>query len=340
MARDIDSLIAQLTLDEKASLTAGADLWSTVAVERLGLPSVRVTDGPNGARGPSLPGHGRGLVHLGLPAVRRRAGRHLGHRPGRAGRAPCWATRPAPRPAGCCWRPTVNLHRSPLGGRNFESYSEDPLLAGRIAAAFVRGAQSQGVATTVKHLAGNESEIERMTANSVIDERTLRELYLLPFELAVREGGSLGIMTSYNRLNGRVRGRQPRAARGHPARRVGVRGLRGHRLVRHGRHRGRRHARASTSRCPARPGSSAHGWPRRWPTAGSTRRWLDAAVTRLLGTLDRIGGARRRARRAASRSTSPSTGPWPARWPPPRMVLLRNDGVLPARRRPTSPRWP
>ncbi len=98
--------------------------------------------------------------------------------------------------------PTVNLHRSPLGGRNFESYSEDPLLAGRLAAAFVRGAQCQGVATTVKHFAGNESEIERMTANSVIDERTLRELYLLPFEMAVRDGGSLGIMTAYNRLNG------------------------------------------------------------------------------------------------------------------------------------------
>jgi beta-glucosidase len=98
--------------------------------------------------------------------------------------------------------PTVNLHRSPLAGRNFESYSEDPLLAGRLAAAFVRGAQSQGVATTVKHFAGNECETERMSADSVIDERTLRELYLVPFEHAVRDGGSLGIMTAYNRLNG------------------------------------------------------------------------------------------------------------------------------------------
>ena len=98
--------------------------------------------------------------------------------------------------------PTVNIHRSPLAGRNFECYSEDPLLSGRIAAAFVRGAQSEGVATTVKHFAGNDAEFERNSINSVIDERTLREITLVPFELAVREGGSLGIMTAYNRLNG------------------------------------------------------------------------------------------------------------------------------------------
>jgi beta-glucosidase len=98
--------------------------------------------------------------------------------------------------------PTVNLHRSPLFGRSFECYSEDPLLSGKLAASFIRGAQSQGIATTVKHFVGNDAEFERMTINSVIDQRTLREVYLLPFELAVREGGSLGIMTSYNRMNG------------------------------------------------------------------------------------------------------------------------------------------
>ena len=98
--------------------------------------------------------------------------------------------------------PTVNLHRSPLVGRNFECYSEDPLLAGKLAAAFVRGVQSQDVATTVKHFVGNDAEFERHTINSVIDERTLREMYLVPFELAVREGGALGVMTAYNRCNG------------------------------------------------------------------------------------------------------------------------------------------
>ena len=92
--------------------------------------------------------------------------------------------------------PTVNIHRSPLAGRNFECYSEDPLLSGKTAAAFVRGVQSHGVATTVKHFAGNDAEFERNSINSVLDERTLREITLVPFELAVREGGALGIMNT------------------------------------------------------------------------------------------------------------------------------------------------
>ena len=197
--RDIDALVAKLTLDEKASLTAGADLWSTVAVERLGLPKVRVTDGPNGARGTSVPGSagataacvpcGSALGATWDPDLIERVGAMLGDEA---------------RSKAChvLLAPTVNLHRSPLAGRNFECYSEDPFLAGRIAAGFVRGVQSRDVATTVKHFVGNEAEFERMTMSSVIDERTLRELYLLPFELAVREGGSLGVMTSYNRVNG------------------------------------------------------------------------------------------------------------------------------------------
>ncbi len=105
--------------------------------------------------------------------------------------------------------PTVNLHRSPLAGRNFECYSEDPLLSGRLAAGYVRGVQSAGVFATVKHLVGNEAEFERMTISSLIDERSLRELYLLPFEIAVREGGARAVMTSYNRLNGRWLNEQP-----------------------------------------------------------------------------------------------------------------------------------
>lgn len=203
MTRDISALVAQLTLDEKAGLTAGLDLWSTVAVPRLGIPSVWVTDGPNGARGPALPGASAGDAPstaacmpcgtaLGAtwdPALIERVGQAIGDEA---------------RTKACrvLLAPTVNLHRSPLGGRNFESYSEDPLLAGRIAAAFVRGVQSRGVVTTVKHFAGNESEHERMTADSRIDEQSLHELYLLPFELAVREGGALGVMTSYNLVNG------------------------------------------------------------------------------------------------------------------------------------------
>jgi beta-glucosidase len=98
--------------------------------------------------------------------------------------------------------PTVNIHRSPLGGRNFECFSEDPMLAGRLAAAYVKGVQSRGVGTTVKHFVANDSEHERNTMSSDVDDRALREIYLLPFELAVRDGGALGIMTGYNRLNG------------------------------------------------------------------------------------------------------------------------------------------
>jgi beta-glucosidase len=201
LPRDIDALVDQLTLDEKARLTSGADLWSTAAIDRVGIPAVFVTDGPNGARGPSLPGLDDGAATsacvpcgaaLGATwdvALVERIGSMLGDEA-------------RTKAARVLLAPTVNLHRSPLGGRNFESYSEDPVLAGRVAAAFVRGAQSRGVVTTVKHFAGNECETERMSANSIIDERTLRELHLVPFELAVREGGSLGVMTAYNRLNG------------------------------------------------------------------------------------------------------------------------------------------
>lgn len=196
---DPEKLLRELTLDEKALLTAGADMWSTPAIERVGLPPIRVTDGPNGARGSSLLGLGEASAvcipcgaALGAtfsPELIERVGAMLGQEA---------------RTKACrvLLAPTINLHRSPLGGRNFECYSEDPLLSGKIAAAFVRGVQSEGVATTAKHFVANDAEFERHTIDSVVDERTLRELYLVPFEIAVKEGGVLGIMTSYNRLNG------------------------------------------------------------------------------------------------------------------------------------------
>lgn len=195
---DIEGILAELTLDEKAALTAGVDFWGTVAVPRLGIPPVRLSDGPNGARGTIM--GPAGPTSVCVPC-----GTALGA---------TWSTevveaigalvgREARRKAAhVLLAPTVNLHRSPLAGRNFECYSEDPLLSGLLAAAYVRGAQAEGVATTVKHLVGNDAEFERHGISSEIDERALRELYLRPFEMAIREGGSLGVMTSYNRVNG------------------------------------------------------------------------------------------------------------------------------------------
>jgi beta-glucosidase len=203
VTRDLDELLRQLTFDEKVRLTCGADDWSTHPVERLGVPAVRMTDGPNGARGLALAADagstetpramcvpcGSALGATWDPVLVEEIGALLGAEARR-------------RSCRILLAPTVNLHRSPLGGRTFESYSEDPLLTGRLAAAFVRGVQSQRVVATVKHLAGNESEDERMTADSIVDERSLRELYLRPFEIAVCDSGARAVMTAYNRLNG------------------------------------------------------------------------------------------------------------------------------------------
>src|SRR5436309_2561174 len=196
---DVEALIEQLTLEEKAALTAGGDFFATAAVERLGIPVINVTDGPSGARGLAFPGFG------GAPSTCIPCGSALGATwdPGVAQELGALLGQEA-LDRGCfgLLAPTVNLHRSPLAGRNFECYSEDPLLSGRLAVGFIRGVQSAGAFATVKHFVGNDAEFERGTINSVIDERSLRELYLLPFELAVREGGALAIMTAYNRLNG------------------------------------------------------------------------------------------------------------------------------------------
>ena len=195
----VTEMVATMTLDEKAGLTAGVDFWSTLPVERVGLPRVRLTDGPNGARGPWTAREG-GARSVAIPcgtalgatwdvALLERVGALLGTETRRKGCRVLLA-------------PTVNIHRSPLAGRNFECYSEDPELSGRAAAAVVRGAQAQDVALTVKHLVANDAEHQRNWMSSDVDNRTLREIYLRPFELAVTEGGALGVMTSYNRLNG------------------------------------------------------------------------------------------------------------------------------------------
>lgn len=198
MSTRTDDLLSAMTTEEKAALVTGGDMWHTRGVERLGVPKLKVTDGPNGARGDGLMGTGSRTAcipsgsALGAtwdPALVEELGELLGDEA-------------VAKRAQVLLVPTINLHRSPKGGRNFECFSEDPILSGRLAAAFVRGVQSRGVATTAKHFVGNDSEFERNSIDTQADERTLRELYLVPFEHAVKDGGSWGVMSAYNRLNG------------------------------------------------------------------------------------------------------------------------------------------
>ncbi|SCB36271.1 glycoside hydrolase family 3 C-terminal domain-containing protein [Rhizobium hainanense] len=193
----IDDLLDEMTLEEQVALLSGADFWTTVQVERLGIPRIKVTDGPNGARGAgSLVGGVKSAcfpVAIGLGATWNPA------LVGRMGMA--LANQAKSKGASVLLAPTVNIHRTGLNGRNFECYSEDPLLTSEIAVAYIEGVQSQGVAATIKHFVGNESEIERQTISSDIDERALREIYLLPFEQAVKKANVMAVMSSYNKLN-------------------------------------------------------------------------------------------------------------------------------------------
>jgi beta-glucosidase len=206
--RDIEALVAAMTLEEKAALTAGVDSWRTAAVGRLGIGQVKMTDGPNGARGSTGEDSQSFTPSLCIPS-----GSALGATwdPEVVAQASAAVARQArDKSARVLLAPTVNLHRHPLWGRNFECFSEDPFLSGILAVGYIRAVQHQGVIATVKHLVGNESEHERRMCSSQIDERTLRELYLLPFEFAVREARVQALMTSYNRLNGRYLADDPR----------------------------------------------------------------------------------------------------------------------------------
>ena len=200
MAKRIEELIDRMTLEEKVSLLAGTDFSHTAGIERLGIPAIKVTDGPHGDRtadednpGQTIPATcfptGSALAATWNPDLIRRVGIALGKET---------------RARGCAvlLGPCVNIHRSPLGGRNFESYSEDPYLSSEITLAYVRGVQSQGVGACVKHFALNNSEYQRMTISSDADERTMREIYFPSFEKAVKEAGAWAVMCSYNKVNG------------------------------------------------------------------------------------------------------------------------------------------
>ena len=199
MAEDrIEALLDQMTLNEQVSLLSGRDFWSVAPIPRLGISALKVTDGPNGARGGgSLIG---GVKSAAFPCgIALGATWNVGliEEVGAA-----LAEEVKSKGAQMLLAPTVNIHRSVTNGRNFECYSEDPILTAELAAAYIGGLQGQGIGATIKHFAGNESEIERTSMSSVIDERTLREVYLIPFEWAVKKAKTWGVMSSYNRLNG------------------------------------------------------------------------------------------------------------------------------------------
>ncbi|MET8077621.1 glycoside hydrolase family 3 C-terminal domain-containing protein [Streptomyces sp. NPDC005303] len=193
----VEAALAALDLDAKAALLSGQDMWTLPALPEIGLASLVMSDGPIGVRGvrwsaddPSiaLPSP-TALAATWDPELARRAGVLLAQEARRKGVHVLLA-------------PTVNLHRSPLGGRHFEAYSEDPYLTGRIGAGYVTGVQEGGVGTTVKHFVANDAETDRFTVNNLVSERALRELYLAPFEHIVENAHPWGIMTAYNTVNG------------------------------------------------------------------------------------------------------------------------------------------
>jgi beta-glucosidase len=196
----VEELLNQMTLEEKVGMLAGTDNWHTRSIERLGIPAIKVTDGPHGTRTMSdddpnytLPGTcyptGVGLAATWNTELIGRVGRAIGEEA---------------RDKGCAivLGPCVNIQRSPLGGRNFESYSEDPYLCARLAVAFIKGAQSRKTGTSIKHFALNNSEFERFTISSEVGERAIREIYLPAFRAAVVEAQPWTVMCSYNRING------------------------------------------------------------------------------------------------------------------------------------------
>lgn len=197
-------LISQMTLKEKASLCSGKDFWHLKSIERLGLPEIMVCDGPHGLRKQNAEnkkvGIGNSYPATCFPTAVTTAcswDRDLIYKMGQALAEECLQ-----HDVSVLLGPGVNMKRSPLCGRNFEYFSEDPELAGEMGAAFIAGVQSKGIGTSLKHFAGNSQEMKRMTSNSIIDERALREIYLRAFEKAVKKSQPWTVMNAYNLLNG------------------------------------------------------------------------------------------------------------------------------------------
>lgn len=198
----IDELLKEMTLEEKAALCTGASAWTTTPIERLGIPELTVSDGPHGVRKVTEEGSitSGSLPATCFPTASCTASTwdvDLIHAMGQALAEECLALN-----VGVVLGPGVNMKRTPLCGRNFEYFSEDPYLAGQMAASYIRGVQSKGVGTSLKHYATNNQETRRFNVSSEMDERTLREIYLPAFETAVKIGQPWTMMCAYNKLNG------------------------------------------------------------------------------------------------------------------------------------------
>lgn len=197
MSLNIEELVAELTLAEKISLLAGSNFWQTVPIDRLNIPAVTVSDGPNGIRGTrffdAVPSNcfpcGTGLASTFNKDLLVEAGELMCKEAKMKG-------------AHCILGPTCNIARGPLGGRAFESYSEDPVLSGHIAASVVNGIQLGNVVACLKHFVCNDQEKDRKSVDTLVSERALREVYLKPFQIAVRDANPKLIMTAYNKING------------------------------------------------------------------------------------------------------------------------------------------
>jgi beta-glucosidase len=189
--------VDKLSIEEKVRLLTGEDFWTTYALPNIGLRKMVVSDGPSGVRGELWDERSPSLS---LPSATAFASTWDKDVLGRVGEVMAHEARS--KNVDVVLGPTINLHRSPLGGRHFEAYSEDAVLSGKLASAFVNGIQGQGVGACLKHFIANDAETDRHTVNNILDDETLREVYALPFEIAVRDSNPWTIMSAYNRVNG------------------------------------------------------------------------------------------------------------------------------------------
>ena len=194
---DFKASVDKLSIEEKVRLLTGEDFWTTYALPSIGLRKMVVSDGPSGVRGELWDERSPSLS---LPSATAFASTWDKDVLGQVGEVMAHEARS--KNVDVVLGPTINLHRSPLGGRHFEAYSEDAVLSGKLASAFVNGIQGQGVGACLKHFIANDAETDRHTVNNILDEETLREVYALPFEIAVRDSNPWTIMSSYNRVNG------------------------------------------------------------------------------------------------------------------------------------------